>query len=126
MAIRPYTCKDCGHKEMFFDHETKICPKCQSMNLNREFGMPLSAKITDKVDKIHNVDMEKGIEEDLRKRNKKHMNDTIDEFIAEFGEQHAKEIGLLISTDNGRTWRKRTDFDIGLLHAQNKGTGRPG
>lgn len=125
MAMRNWRCNECSHEELFFDHETKECKKCKSVDLKRLIALPSAAKITDTVDKYHNVQMEKGIEDDLKTRNKKHVNDTIDEFIAEFGEQQAKEIGLLISDDNGRTWRKRNDFDIGTLNAQNKGTGKP-
>lgn len=121
MAIHRYECEECGEIEPFFSHEKIECV-CGSEKMKKLINMPLKAKSCDKVDKLHDVHMERGIEEDLKKRNIKHNNDTIDDFIDKHGEKQAKEMGYLVSDDGGKTWRKRTDFDTRTLNAQNKAT----
>ena len=124
MALRYWECKKCSHKEPFFDHEDKKCPKCDGIKLKKLIGIPLQAKNVVTEDKLHNVQVEVGINEDARKRSTKHVNDTIDELILEHGEAIAKEQGWLISEDNGKTWRKRNDWDTKTINATNSGTKR--
>ena len=96
MAIKKYSCVNCGHTEPFFDHEEKVCVKCQSKDMKRSYGAPLENKITDSADSYRKINVQKGIEKDLKDRSKQHVQDTLDEMIAEFGEQIAKEQGWLI------------------------------
>lgn len=123
MAYRNWKCKKCEHKEPFFDHEDKVCPKCGNTDLKKLYSPPLKAKATDKVDRYHNVDMERGIDEDIRLRSRRHTLDTIDEFIDEHGEEAAKLAGLLVTDDNGKTWRKKTPWDENLQGKTNSGSG---
>lgn len=125
MAIRPWKCKKCNTKEIFFDHEEKICPKCQSTEMKKLIGVPLQSKNTETMDKYHNIKSEVGVSDDLQKRSTKHVNDTLDEMILEHGEEIAKERGWLRSDDGGKTWRKRNDFDTNTLNATNSGTSNP-
>jgi uncharacterized FlgJ-related protein len=83
---------------------------------------PLSNKITSKTDTYHNVNAEDGIQEDTKKRSAQHILDTIDEMIEEFGEEIAKEQGWLVWDATQKKWRKRNEFDVGLLNTANAGS----
>jgi len=123
MGMRSWKCCTCEHIEIYFDYEKAICPNCEDSDMERMISVPLSSKSCDKVDRYHNVDMERGIDEDLKSRNKKHNIDTIDDFIDKFGAKHAKEIGLLVTDDNGKTWRKKEIWDErSTIGKHNKGS----
>jgi len=123
MSLRNYKCIKCKYKTTFFDHDkNKKCSKCEGVDLKRLMSVPLSMKSTIKTDKYHGMNYEVGIQEDLRKRSTKHVNDTLDDMIAEHGEQIAREMGWLITEDGGKTWRKRNDFDTNTTGAKNSGT----
>jgi len=126
MAIRPWKCAKCDTIEDFFDNEEKICV-CGHTNFEKQIAVPLKAKTTDKVDRYHNVDMEKGIEEDLRKRNRRHaLIDTADDFIEEFGVKAAKEAGILIWDPKLKEWRKREPWELGLQGSKNSASLKDG
>lgn len=135
MAIRNFSCTKCTFIDLFFDHQIRdskaICTKCGNTTFNKLLSVPSDNKVTESTKDYYTGALkEKGIEEDLRKRTTKHVNDTLPEMIEElkerFGEKEAtnmaKEQGWLRTDDNGKTWRLRTDFDTGTLHAHNSGS----
>ena len=117
MALRYFKCIKCGFKDLFFDHEDKTCPQCGRKEFKKMLSVPMPIKNVETTNKYHNVKAIKNIEQDVKDRNTKHMNDTLDDLIEEFGEQIALEQGWLIR-ENGKL-RKRNDFDTGTLGKNN-------
>jgi len=126
MALRRYQCRSCGAKTKFFDDAVGECYRCKGTTFGRLLSIPAEPLSTVTVDEYHNVQQQVGVQEDLRKRTTKHVNDNLDGDIEEYGEKIAKEQGWLRSDDGGKTWRKRTDFDTDTLHSQNSGTQKSG
>jgi len=123
MALRTYQCLKCEYKTTFFDHEkVKKCDSCKSVDLKRLLGVPLSMKSTIKTDKYHDINYEVGIQEDLRKRSTRHVNDTLCDLIEEHGQKIAKEMKWLITEDGGKTWRLRNNFDTNTVGKSNSGS----
>jgi hypothetical protein len=138
MAIRPFQCINCGYSDVFFDYEIRdqkaTCVKCNGKDFTKLMAIPSDNKITiDSKDYYSAAKQEVGIQEDLRKRSTKHVNDTlstqIEETKQQFGEVEGlkicKEQGWIRSDDGGKTWRIRTDFDTGTLGASNSGSIKP-
>jgi len=121
MALRNYQCKDCEHIELYFDHEDRIC-KCGSVQLERKLSIPLQSRNTDVVDKYHNINASKGVQDDLKSRTMQHNQDNLDDAIADRGEKHAKEMGWIVYDKAKKKWRKRENWDIDLLNKTNSGS----
>jgi hypothetical protein len=122
MAIRTYKCLDCGCIEKLFDHNDKICPKCSGENIKKQLSVPLENKNTDCLDKYHSVNVDPKIVSDTKKRSTKHVNDTIDELIEQFGEKECIIAGFLVWDETLKKYRKRTDWDTNTLNSKNSGT----
>jgi len=138
MPIRTFRCLKCNKDDEYFDHDIRdqkvACACGNRTDFKKLMSVPLENKITiDTKDYYTGAKQEKGIQEDLRKRSTKHVNDTLRETIADlaerFGEKEsekiAKEQGWLITDDGGKTWRLRSDFDTGTLNSRNQGTYKP-
>lgn len=121
MALTRYKCAN-EHNVILWGHEEVKCPECQSTDLTRVLKAPLKAKINDKVDTYHNVDAEAGVQDQTRERSKQHVQDTLDEMIDQFGEAIAKEQGWIIYDSLKKVWRKRDNWDQGLLNKFNSGS----
>lgn len=122
MAIRRYKCNKCGKTSKHLDQSDKICNYCESTDLKKLLPIPLDARVTDQADSYRNSNYLKDVQSDAKRRTMRHNNDTIDDFIEEFGEAEAISSGRLIWDDKLKKYRKRNDWDTDTTNAKNRGS----